>query len=128
MKCKNQNQGIRIRSLVFNYYNLKSVHFELKWACSVLGFEGLCSTPLTNVSLNAPRLWGYIFVRFQQITFKLGNLTNFKKLFSVVSTEFPQLVHVQQKLKKTVERSFAITASKYKKTGQYTTYFATKKE
>ena len=31
----------------------------------------------------------YIFVSFQQVTFKLGNFTNLKALFSVVSTDFP---------------------------------------
>ena len=30
-----------------------------------------------------------IFISFQQITFKLGNYTNFKTLFPVVSTDFP---------------------------------------
>ena len=30
-------------------------------------------------------------ISFQQITFKLGNSTNFKALFSVVSTDFPNL-------------------------------------
>ena len=32
---------------------------------------------------------------FQQITFKLGNYTNFKALFSVESTHFSELVHVK---------------------------------
>ena len=36
-----------------------------------------------------------IFISFQQITFKLGNFTNFKRLFSVMSTDFPELVHVK---------------------------------
>ena len=35
-----------------------------------------------------------IFISFQQIFFKLGNFTNFKRLFSVMSTDFPELVHV----------------------------------
>ena len=36
-----------------------------------------------------------IFTSFQQITFKFGNFINFKALFSVVSTDFPELVHVK---------------------------------
>ena len=40
----------------------------------------------------------------RQITFKLGDFINFKALFSVVSTDFPELVHVKS-WKKTVKRS-----------------------
>ena len=36
-----------------------------------------------------------IFTSFQQITFKFGNFINFKALFSVMSTDFPELVHVK---------------------------------
>ena len=41
------------------------------------------------------RLWisatsrSYIFARLRRITFKFGSITNFKALFSVVSTDFP---------------------------------------
>ena len=38
---------------------------------------------------NVAALMSYIFVSFQQITFKLGNFTNLNALFSVVSTDFP---------------------------------------
>ena len=38
---------------------------------------------------NFATLRSYIFVSFQQITFKLGNFVNLKALFSVVSTDFP---------------------------------------
>ena len=43
----------------------------------------------TNVS-KISRPWGaaYIFISFQQITSQLGNSTNFKAIFSVVSTDF----------------------------------------
>ena len=46
----------------------------------------------------------YIFVSFQQITFKLGNFTNLKALFSVVSTDFP--FFPCQKLKKNREKVY----------------------
>ena len=36
-----------------------------------------------------------IFTSFQQITFKFGNFIHFRALFSVVSTDFPELVHVK---------------------------------
>ena len=45
-----------------------------------------------NVSLG--RLW-CIFISFQRITFNLGNFINLKALFLVVSTDFPELVHVK---------------------------------
>ena len=46
-----------------------------------------------------------IFTSFQQITFKLGNFINFKTLFSVVSTDFPELACPCQKLKEFEKRS-----------------------
>ena len=36
-----------------------------------------------------------MFVRFQQINLKLGNLTNLKELFPPRLTDFPQLDHVK---------------------------------
>ena len=45
----------------------------------------------------------YTFVSFQQITFKLGNFTNLKALFSVVSTDFP-FFHAKS-WEKTVKKS-----------------------
>ena len=51
----------------------------------------LCPTIQTSVTLAT--LGSCTFITFQQITFKLGNFTNFKTLFSVVSTDFPELVH-----------------------------------
>ena len=50
------------------------------------------TTTTTNVYkrlLNFATLRSYIFVSFQQITFKPGNFINLKALFSVVSTDFP---------------------------------------
>ena len=46
-----------------------------------------------------------IYISFQQITFKLGNFTNCKALFSVVSTGFSELVHVKS-LKKNCEKGY----------------------
>ena len=46
----------------------------------------------------------YIFVSFQQITFKLGNFTNLKALFSVVSTDFP--FFPRQKFRKNREKVY----------------------
>ena len=43
-----------------------------------------------------------IFISFQQVTFELVDFTNFKALFSVVSTDFPELM---SKVEKTVKRS-----------------------
>ena len=54
---------------------------------------------------NVATLRSCIFIRlFQQIALKLGNFTNFKALFSVASTDFPELVHVKS-WKKTMKRS-----------------------
>ena len=41
-----------------------------------------------------------MFVRFQQINFKLGNLTTLKALFRQGLTDFPQLGHVKSLKKK----------------------------
>ena len=46
------------------------------------------------------------FHSFRQITFKLGNITNFKTLFPVWSIDFHSLVQ-SQKLKKYMERSIS---------------------
>ena len=35
----------------------------------------------------------YVFVNFQQITFKIGTFSNLKALFLAKLTDFPQLVH-----------------------------------
>ena len=40
-------------------------------------------------------LWSYSFARLIPFTFKLGNFTNFKAPFSVLSTDFSELVHVK---------------------------------
>ena len=40
-------------------------------------------------------LVSYIFARLRRIAFKFGNFTNFKALFSVVSTDVPKLAHVK---------------------------------
>ena len=37
----------------------------------------------------------YIFVRLRRVTFKFGNFTNFKALFQVMTTDFPELIHVK---------------------------------
>ena len=52
----------------------------------------------------------YIFVSFQQITFKPGNYANLKALFPVVSMGFAQIVHVKswKKKKKTWKGLFVI--------------------
>ena len=56
------------------------------------GGEGqVCAPPhhhtnVCKISLATLRI--YVFVNFQQITFKLGTFTNFKALFSVVRTDF----------------------------------------
>ena len=44
---------------------------------------------------NFVTLRSYFFIIFQQITFKLGNFTNFKVLFLVELTDFSELVHVK---------------------------------
>ena len=54
--------------------------------------------PPTNVLT----LRRYIFISFQQITFKFGIFVNFKALFSVVSTDFSERVHVKIWLEKIV--------------------------
>ena len=46
----------------------------------------------------------FIFISFQQITFKLGDFINLKALSWVVSTDFPELVNVKS-WKKSVKRS-----------------------
>ena len=62
-------------------------------------FTGVCvvgaqtCTPPYKRLQNLATLW-CIFTSFQQITFKFGNFINFKALFSVVSTDFPELVPV----------------------------------
>ena len=40
--------------------------------------------PTIQTSLKSAVLWSYIFVSFRQITFKHGNLTDVKGLFSAV--------------------------------------------
>ena len=57
--------------------------------------------PHTNVC-NFSTLRRYIFISFQQVTFKFGNFPNFKALFSVVSTDFSKRVHVKIWLEKIV--------------------------
>ena len=47
----------------------------------------------------------YIFARLRRITFKFGSFTNFKALFSVVLTDFPQ-IWSKSKVVKRVEGSF----------------------
>ena len=47
----------------------------------------LCPPPYQRL-YNFATLRIYVFVNFQQITFKLGTFTNFKALFSVVWTDF----------------------------------------
>ena len=50
----------------------------------------------TNVCKISRILGSCIYVSFQQITLKLGNFINFKALFYVVSTDFPELsIHVK---------------------------------
>ena len=50
----------------------------------------------TNVCKSSRMLRSCIFVTFQQITLKLRNFINFKALFYVVSTDFPELsIHVK---------------------------------
>ena len=50
----------------------------------------------TNVCKISRILRSCIIVSFQQITLKLGNFINFKALFYVVSTDFPELsIHVK---------------------------------
>ena len=44
---------------------------------------------------NVATLRSGIFMRFHQIALKLGNFTHFKALFWVLSTDFPELVHVK---------------------------------
>ena len=62
----------------------------------------------TNVCKISRMLRSCIFVTFQQITLKLRNFINFKALFYVVSTDFPELsIHVKS-WKKTVNRSFQL--------------------
>ena len=51
---------------------------------------------------NFSTLRSYIFISFQQLTFKFGNFINFKALFSVVSTDFSERVHVKIWLEKIV--------------------------
>ena len=55
--------------------------------------------PHTNVC-NFSTLRSCIFISFQQITFKFGNFINFIALFSVVSTDFSERVHVKIWLEK----------------------------
>ena len=57
--------------------------------------------PPTSVTIPTKRLKNFatsrspIYVSFQQITFKLSNFSNFKTLFPIASTDFPQLAHVK---------------------------------
>ena len=57
--------------------------------------------PPTSVTIPPKRLKNFatsrssISVSFQQITFKLSNRNNFKTLFPMASTDFPQLAHVK---------------------------------
>ena len=55
--------------------------------------------PLTNVC-NFSTLRSCIFISFELITFKFGNFMNFIALFSVVSTDFSERVHVKIWLEK----------------------------
>ena len=58
------------------------------------GVGGKFVPPHTNVC-NFSTLRSCIFISFQQITFKFGNFINFIALFSVVSTDFSERVHVK---------------------------------
>ena len=53
---------------------------------------------------NVATLRSGIFIKFQQIALKLGNFTHLKALFWVLSTDFPELVHVKS-WKKNMKRS-----------------------
>ena len=55
--------------------------------------------PLTNVC-NFSTLRSCIFISFELITFTFGNFINFIALFSVVSTDFSERVHVKIWLEK----------------------------
>ena len=55
----------------------------------------LSSEGIAYKRLELRRRRSCILITFQQITFKLGNYTNFKALFSVESTHFSELVHVK---------------------------------
>ena len=69
------------------------------------GGEHVCAPPPPPPPANVCKiswLWGYISISFQQITFKFGNFINFKGLFSVVSTDFSERVHVKIWLEKIV--------------------------
>ena len=52
----------------------------------------------------------YVFVNFQQITFKIGTFSNLKALFLAKLTDFPQLVH-HKSGKQNVERSTAFSTA-----------------
>ena len=58
---------------------------------------------------NFATLRSCIFITFQQITFKLGNFTDLRRYFSVVSMDFPELVH--NKVEKTVKRCITLRTS-----------------
>ena len=45
--------------------------------------------------INVCKRRSYIFISFQQITFKLGNFANLKALFTAQLTNFPKRVHVK---------------------------------
>ena len=61
--------------------------------CGGGGGVGASLCPTIQTSVKLATLGSCTFITFQQITFKLGNFTNFKALFSVVSNDFPELVH-----------------------------------
>lgn len=69
-----------------------------------MGDKRACA-PHHQTSVKFCDLRSCIFVIFQQITFKLGNFDNLKALLSVLSTDFPEPVHVKSWEKKTVKRS-----------------------
>ena len=51
--------------------------------------------PLYNRRYFFATLRSYIFVSFQQITFKISTFSNLKALIPAKLTDFPQLVHVK---------------------------------
>ena len=82
----------------------------------------LCPPPYKRLQ-NFMTLRSYIFVSFQQITFKLGNFINLKVFFLVVSMDSLQLVHVKS-WKKAMKRSiYGLTSSNFgcmrKRNGRY---------
>ena len=54
--------------------------------------EGHKLVPAIHTSMN---FGNFAELYLQSITFKFGNFSNFKALFSMVSTDFPKLVHIK---------------------------------